>query len=204
MKTQAKVLLITAQLLKLFEAVLVFIIGLALIINHSFDRTISIIVGIVLLLTGFATLVADLINEKKALTTSASVNAGTIALGVLCFISYIPVEEYLALLLIVLGSYAVLEAILTLIFKRGALKAVIYLVIGALLLVAGILFLTNPDVKEVLCIIIGVLLLLVGLLLILETVLELIKGLKLVSTIDKKLVEEEQDPEEEVKEAVME
>lgn len=206
MKKNAKLILLTAQVLKIVEAILIFVVGLTLLINRSFDKTISIILGIVLLLTGFATLISDLITEKSALTASASVNAGTIALGILCFVSIIPLESYLALLLIVLGSYIVLEAILTLIFKRGVVKAIIYLVIGGALLVLGILFLTNATAREVLCIIIGVILMLSALLLCLDAFLDLVHGLKAIDEVAKKVEEQQKvvDAEQEVRDAMVE
>ena len=206
MKKNAKLILLTAQVLKIVEAILIFVVGLTLLINRSFDKTISIILGIVLLLTGFATLISDLITEKSALTASASVNAGTIALGILCFVSVIPLESYLALLLIVLGSYIVLEAILTLIFKRGVVKAIIYLVIGGALLVLGILFLTNETAREVLCIIIGVILMLSALLLCLDAFLDLVHGLKAIDEVAKKVEEQQKvvDAEQEVRDAMVE
>ena len=206
MKKNAKLILLTAQVLKIVEAILIFVVGLTLLINRSFDKTISIILGIVLLLTGFATLISDLITEKSALTASASVNAGTIALGILCFVSIIPLESYLALLLIVLGSYIVLEAILTLIFKRGVVKAIIYLVIGGALLVLGILFLTNETAREVLCIIIGVILMLSALLLCLDAFLDLVHGLKAIDEVAKKVEEQQKvvDAEQEVRDAMVE
>ena len=206
MKKNAKLILLTAQVLKIVEAILIFVVGLTLLINRSFDKTISIILGIVLLLTGFATLISDLITEKSALTASASVNAGTIALGILCFVSVIPLEAYLALLLIVLGSYIVLEAILTLIFKRGVVKAIIYLVIGGALLVLGILFLTNATAREVLCIIIGVILMLSALLLCLDAFLDLVHGLKAIDEVAKKVEEQQKvvDAEQEVRDAMVE
>ena len=206
MKKNAKLILLTAQVLKIVEAILIFVVGLTLLINRSFDKTISIILGIVLLLTGFATLISDLITEKSALTASASVNAGTIALGILCFVSVIPLESYLALLLIVLGSYIVLEAILTLIFKRGVVKAIIYLVIGGALLVLGILFLTNATAREVLCIIIGVILMLSALLLCLDAFLDLVHGLKAIDEVAKKVEEQQKvvDAEQEVRDAMVE
>ena len=206
MKKNAKLILLTAQVLKIVEAILIFVVGLTLLINRSFDKTISIILGIVLLLTGFATLISDLITEKSPLTASASVNAGTIALGILCFVSVIPLESYLALLLIVLGSYIVLEAILTLIFKRGVVKAIIYLVIGGALLVLGILFLTNATAREVLCIIIGVILMLSALLLCLDAFLDLVHGLKAIDEVAKKVEEQQKvvDAEQEVRDAMVE
>ncbi len=206
MKKNAKLILLTAQVLKIVEAILIFVVGLTLLINRSFDKTISIILGIVLLLTGFATLISDLITEKSALTASASVNAGTIALGILCFVSIIPLESYLALLLIVLGSYIVLEAILTLIFKRGVVKAIIYLVIGGALLVLGILFLTNETAREVLCIIIGVILMLSALLLCLDAFLDLVHGLKAIDEVAKNVEEQQKvvDAEQEVRDAMVE
>ena len=206
MKKNLKLILLTAQVLKIVEAILIFVVGLTLLINRSFDKTISIILGIVLLLTGFATLISDLITEKSALTASASVNAGTIALGILCFVSVIPLESYLALLLIVLGSYIVLEAILTLIFKRGVVKAIIYLVIGGALLVLGILFLTNETAREVLCIIIGVILMLSALLLCLDAFLDLVHGLKAIDEVAKKVEEQQKvvDAEQEVRDAMVE
>ena len=200
MKSNAKILVISSQVLKLIEAVLVFVIGLTLIINQNLDHTVSIILGVVLLLIGFAALVTDVLTTKQALTASGSVNVGTISLGLLCLITDIPLVEYLSLFLIVLGGYVVIEALLTLIYKRGVIKAIVLLVVGAVFITLGLLFLLNNDVRTVLFIIIGVFLLICGLLLILDAVLSLLSGLKnLNSTAEEKEV----DPEEEVRKAVI-
>lgn len=186
MKKGAKLILITAQVLKLIEAVLVFIIGLSLIINKNFDEVVSTILGVILILVGVATLVTEIIKEKSAVTAAASVNAGTIALGITCLITNVPLAQFLAIFLIVIGGYLVLEFILLLV-KKEFVKAIIYLLVGAALVVFGVLFLVNYDVQTVIFVIVGVVLMIVAVLLVIEAVLDLFKGLKFVDDVDKQL-----------------
>lgn len=206
-----KIILIASQVLKLIEAVLIFIIGLTLIINGSIDDTIGDIVGVVLIFVCVATLITDVITTKSAFTSAASVNAGLLALGIVCIWVGIPLALFLALYLVVLGGYLVIEAILTFIFKRGVLRGVVYLVVAAILMTFGLLYIYNEGFREVLTIIIGVILLFVGVLLVVEAIIDLIHGLKLVNELeneaDKEEVKEEQPEEnhnDEVADAVME
>ena len=173
-----KIVLMTNQVFKLVEAVLVFVIGLTLIISGSIDDTIGNIVGVVLILICAASLITDIIVSHAALTPAATVNAGLLALGILCLWMGIPLASFFALYLVVLGAYLVLEGVLTLIFKRGVVRSVAYFLFGAVLLTFGLLYIYNAGFRNVLTIIIGAILLVIGLLLILEAVLDTLHGLK--------------------------
>jgi len=178
-----KLLKVTSVLLGIIEGVVLLIFGILIAtLNKSPNDTFNVLVGIILIIVCAITLVMDIVKNKTVMTESTAVNIAMISLAVIAFWDKaIPVEHYLAYFVIALGAYMIIEMVLSLIFKRKAIPAIISGLFGIGLVVVGVLFLTNDTTRHVVYIIVGILLIITAILILLKNVLALV----LISKKDK-------------------
>lgn len=152
--------------LKIIQAILLIVVGILIACSIISQDFIKYIVGIALVVLGAFDLFRSVYDTKSFIMPIGVIGGVLLGIGIAVMCDYVQLIQVLQNIifvsLIVLGSLLLIDSIVKLALKRTN-TGITELIIGAILLVIGILFVCIPEMTEYCWVAFGVVLVLYGL-----------------------------------------
>ena len=156
------------QIMNIVNAVLLIVLGILFCISLAVaEYTISIILGVGLLVVGIIFIVLSISNSKSLLTASGFIGAVLLGLGIMFIVTNVIGYLFSAIpyLLTTIGAIIFADAFIGYFVRKdkNALALALKLLIGAALIAIGICMLTVEDFAGYVGLIFGIALIIIGL-----------------------------------------
>ena len=136
--------------------VIVLIIGILLCIGVSGSDVLTKIIGVIALLAGVGLLVEGYITTHSLVFGSGMPAAFFISIGITCFITTLPFDIMIPMLLIVFGTLLLAEGIIVLAVRKNKMVGIIEISLGAIALTLGFLLYFIADFKKYASLVLGI------------------------------------------------
>jgi len=144
--------------------VIVLVIGILLCIGVSGADILTKIIGVVALLAGLGLLIEGYVTTHSLVFGSGMPASFFIAFGVMCFLTTLPFNLLISLLLIIFGILLLCDGIVVLAVRKNKVVGVIEISLGAIAMTLGFLLYFIADFQKYASLILGIYLIVSGVL----------------------------------------